>query len=320
MNQAPSGERDIRKGDSEPSRRATEDLLRTLLFMQLYRQAQEAANNPAKKQGKEKELMLPDSQEGVDISFDDSARRLAIPPGSPAFQLEGQDEAIRLEGADPRRLEPGPGGLGVVSSQPLPYSRDRIQLGTDTPNIDISVRVGGKAARGSQTTISPAIDREFDPEQKQQLANAINNEQVDQEVVIFAQDKNNPSNKIGFVRSPEVDKGWVVQNDADQYRMSSEQVSAELNRMKSQEASEMRSTIRDAVKADNLFINGQQYHVHVMDEHLLITDKSGRPISGEAYERVAQSASEVSKSEGLDFKGSKPNKNPQKQRGKQLEP
>lgn len=320
MNQAPSGERDIRKGDGEPSRRATEDLLRTLVFMQLYNKAQKSAKRPAKKKEGERELTLADSEERVDISFDSASKQLALPPGGPAFQLEGKDEAARLEGRNPKKLRPAPDDVSVMPSQPAPYSGDRIQLNAERPDIDISVRVGGKATRGSQETIGSAIDRDFNLAQKEQLSKAINNENVEQEVVIFAQDKNNSANKIGFVRSPEVDRGWLVQNDSDQYRMSSEQVSIELNRMKSQEASEMRGVIKDAVKADNLFIDGQRYHVHVMDEQILITDKGGRSISGEEYERAAQSASDISRSKGLGSRGNKPNKNPQKQRGKQLEP
>ena len=82
----------------------------------------------------------------------------------------------------------------------------------------------------------------------------------------------------------------------------------------------MRGVIRDAVKADSLFIDGHRYHVHAMDEHILVTDKQGRPISGEEYERVAQSARNLSKSKGLDFNENGVNKRSQKQRGKQLEP
>lgn len=318
MNQPPSGERDIRKGDGESSRRATEDLLRAIVFMQLYNKAR---NNRNKTKGKkERELALPDSDTAVDVSFKKSSERLALPPGSPAFQLSGRDDTARLEGTEYPKLAPGPDGVGVLSMQPAPYSRDGIQLGGNHADISISVRVGSASVRGSLETIGLAIDEGLTTEQKEQLVKAINNEPVDREVVIFAQDKNNPANKIGFVRSPEINRGWIVQNDSDQYQMTSEQVSAELNRMKSQEASEMRGVIRDAVKADSLFIDGHRYHVHAMDEHILVTDKQGRPISGEEYERVAQSASNLSKSKGLGSNENGVNKRSQKQRGKQLEP
>ena len=321
MNQSPSGERDIRKGDGESSRRATEDLLRAIVFMQLYNKARNNSRDKTKGEDKkEREIALPDSDTAVDVSFEDSPERLAIPPGSPAFQLSGHDDTVRLEGIDPPKLAPGSDGVGVFSAQPAPYSRDSIQLGGDRADINISVRVDGASVRGSQETIGLAIDEGLTTEQKEQLAKAINNESVDKEVVVFAQDKNNPANKIGFVRSPDVDRGWIVQNDSDQYQMTSEQASAELQRMKSQEASEMRGVIRDAVKADSLFIDGHRYHVHAMDEHILVTDKQGRPISGEEYERVAQSASNLSKSKGLDSNENGVNKRSQKQRGKQLEP
>lgn len=325
MSQPPSGERDIRKGDSEASRRATEDLLRTIVFMQLYNKARNRSKEQDKsKDEKERELVTADADTGVEISFNNSPERLAIAPGGSAFQLPGYDEAVRLEGSEPKKLSPGTDGVAVFSSQPSPYSRDSIQLGGDRADITISVRIGDATVRGSQETIGAAIENGLTIQQQQQLVKAINNEAVDQEVIIFAQDKNNPANKIGFVRSPEVDKGWIVQSDSDQYQMTSEQASAELNRMKSQEAGEMRGVIRDAVKADNLFIDGHRYHVHAMDEHILITDKKGQPISGEEYERVAELASSLSKSEaksqGLYSSDRSTRPKPQKQRGKQLEP
>lgn len=321
MSQTPSGERDIRKGDGEASRRATEDLLRTIVFMQLYNKARNRSKEQDKSKGeKERELVTADADTGVEISFDNSPERLAIAPGGPAFQLPGYDEAVRLEGLEPKKLSPGPDGVAISPAKPSPYSSDSVRLGCDRADIKISVRIDDATVRGSQETIGSAIEDGLTIEQQQQLVKAINNEAVDQEVVIFAQDKNNPANKIGFVRSPEVDRGWVVQNDSDQYQMTSEQASIELQRMKSQKASEMRGVIRDAVKADSLFIDGRRYHVHVMDEHILITDKSGRPIGGEEYERVAQSASNLSKSKGLDSGKDGASERTQKQRGKQLEP
>lgn len=321
MSQPPSGERDIRKGDGESSRRATEDLLRAIVFMQLYNKARNNSKDRTKnKNEKERELTVPDSEASVDISFENSPERLAIPPGSTAFQLSDREDAVRLEGSEPKRLSPGPDGVAVIATRPAPYNSGSIRLGGDRADIDISVRIDGSTVRGSQETIGAAIDEGLTTGQKEQLVKAINNEAVDREVVIFAQDKNNPANKIGFVRSPKVDKGWIVQSDSDQYQMTSEQASAELNRMKSQEAGEMRGVIRDAVKSDNIFIDGHRYHVHAMDEHILITDKKGRPISGEEYERVAESARSLSNSQGLDSSDRSTSPKSQKQRGKQLEP
>jgi len=131
MNQPPSGERDIRKGDGESSRRATEDLLRAIVFMQLYNKARNNSRDKTKGEDKEeRELVIPDSDTAVDVSFEDSPERLAISPGSPAFQLSGHDDTVRLEGIDPPKLAPGSDGVGVFSAQPAPYSCESIQLGS----------------------------------------------------------------------------------------------------------------------------------------------------------------------------------------------